>query len=220
MFIAPDSMHIPTQSPNLDDLGLERLSPDLPAIRTHLNASFPSEVAPNGVETWILLEDLNPGQRYEIRVCWLATQPSSFSLSTFTLPEVFDHPPLMSSLSEFSYNRLADLERQSDPSALIRRPLKSVPEPESILFLQVITAADYFTTEKSLMENPPPVDVDIILDPYLFNVFPRSLVPTAGYILIIALGAWFVSRIIWSGLANIAQSSSKASASSTEKKRS
>lgn len=73
MFIAPESIHIPPQHPNLDDLGLERLSPSLPAVRTHLNASFPSENAPEGAVSWTLLEDLNPGQRYEVRICWLAT---------------------------------------------------------------------------------------------------------------------------------------------------
>lgn len=81
------------------------------------------------------------------------------------------------------------------------------PEPESILFLQILTAADYFTVDKALMENPPPVEVDIILDPFLLNIFPRSLLPTAVYILIIAVCAWFISQLIWVGLANIAQSS-------------
>lgn len=81
------------------------------------------------------------------------------------------------------------------------------PQPESILFLQILTAADYFTIDKALMDNPPPVEVDIILDPFLLNIFPRSLVPTAVYILIIAVCAWFISQLIWDGLANIAQSS-------------
>jgi hypothetical protein len=46
------------------------------------------------------------------------------------------------------------------------------------------------------MEQVPPVFVDIILDPYIFNVFPRSLIPTASYIVIIAVGGWFLSKCI------------------------
>jgi len=47
-----------------------------------------------------------------------------------------------------------------------------------------------------LMEDVPPVFVDIILDPYLFNVFPRSLGPTAAYILLLAFGSWYLSKYI------------------------
>jgi len=49
---------------------------------------------------------------------------------------------------------------------------------------------------KTLMANVPPVFVDIILDPYIFNVFPRSLLPTAAYIIILAIGGWLVARYI------------------------
>lgn len=135
-------------------------------------------------------------------------------MSTFTLPEVFDHPPLISSLSAYSYDRLAVLERHAETEDPTRRqsriPMEKSrlePEPESVLFLQIFTAADYFTVDKALMDNPLPVEVDIILDPYIFNIFPKSLVPTAVYILIIAVGAWFVSLLVWSGLSNVAQSS-------------
>jgi len=62
-------------------------------------------------------------------------------------------------------------------------------EVSSTLFLRVFAAADYFTTNKTLMEQVPPVYVDIILDPFIFNIFPRSLVPTAAYIMLIAIGS-------------------------------
>lgn len=50
------------------------------------------------------------------------------------------------------------------------------------------------------MQNVPPVAVDLILDPFLFNVFPRSLVPTAGWIVLVAilavvLGRWAVNEV-------------------------
>jgi hypothetical protein len=65
------------------------------------------------------------------------------------------------------------------------------------LFLRVRAAADFFTTDKELMSSPPSVDVDLILDPFVFNVFPRSLGPTAAYIIVLACGAWIVSGRVW-----------------------
>lgn len=50
------------------------------------------------------------------------------------------------------------------------------------------------------MQHVPPVAVDLILDPFLFNIFPRSLIPTAGWILIVAvlaivLGRWIAGEV-------------------------
>jgi hypothetical protein len=67
---------------------------------------------------------------------------------------------------------------------------------ESTLFLQVLAAADYYTMNKTLMEHVPPVYADIILDPYFLNVFPRSLVPTAVYIVLLAIGSWYLAKCI------------------------
>lgn len=47
------------------------------------------------------------------------------------------------------------------------------------------------------MDNVPPVLVDIILDPYLLNIFPTSLLPSAGYILMVAVASWFLSGYVW-----------------------
>lgn len=44
------------------------------------------------------------------------------------------------------------------------------------------------------MRDVPPVAVDVILDPFLWNVFPRSLVPTAGWIVVVAVVAGVVGR--------------------------
>jgi hypothetical protein len=73
IFLAPTTATVPSGEPDIDDLGLERLSPESPVVRTHLNASFPSNDAPEGTDSWFFLENLIPGQRYEVRVCWLAT---------------------------------------------------------------------------------------------------------------------------------------------------
>jgi hypothetical protein len=71
--MAPPPNIIPAENPAIDESGLERLSPADYIVRTTLNASFPTEDAPEGTESWFYLEDLRPGQRYEVRICWLAT---------------------------------------------------------------------------------------------------------------------------------------------------
>ncbi|KAL1968732.1 hypothetical protein VTN77DRAFT_1558 [Rasamsonia byssochlamydoides] len=226
IFIAPHPSPIPAENPGLDDLGLERLSPSGFVVRTYLNASFPTEDAPRGSESWFYLEDLNPGQRYEVRICWLATQPTAFTLTTYTLPETISDPALLSALGAFSSARLSsttsppshsDLSgghNQQDPVVPVphqpkarhhrhhRRsrstvektqdPLGLTSQAESVLFLRVFAAADYFTLNTSLTETVPPVMVDVILDPFLLNVFPRSLVPTAVWIVVVAALAWFI----------------------------
>lgn len=45
-----------------------------------------------------------------------------------------------------------------------------------------------------MMQNVPPVLADVILDPFLLNVFPKSLVPTAGWIAVVAAVAVVISR--------------------------
>ena len=69
----------------------------------------------------------------------------------------------------------------------------ATPTSSTFLFLQIFAKADYFTLNKTMMDNVPPVQVDVILDPYLLNVFPKSLVPTAGYLVVIAAAGWFLS---------------------------
>jgi hypothetical protein len=44
------------------------------------------------------------------------------------------------------------------------------------------------------MARPEPVAVDLILDPFIWNVFPRSLVPTAGWVVVVGVVAFFVAR--------------------------
>lgn len=46
------------------------------------------------------------------------------------------------------------------------------------------------------MQDVPPVKVELIIDPFLWNVFPRSLVPTAGWIAVVGLVALVVARWI------------------------
>jgi len=75
----------------------------------------------------------------------------------------------------------------------------------SVLFLRIFAAADYFTPNKTLMENVPLVHVDIILDPFVLNVLPRSLLPTAAFMVLVAFVSWFLGNRVAAWLQSIAQ---------------
>lgn len=80
IFLGPESIATPTQHPNLDDLHLDRISPEHSSLRTRLAAEFPDDNAPMGKASWALVEGLGPGRRYEIRICWVATVGPSQSV--------------------------------------------------------------------------------------------------------------------------------------------
>lgn len=73
IFLGPPAVDIPSAYPSLEALRLDSLTPDNGLIRTHLEAQFPSSLYPNGRPTWLILDGLSEGQRYEVRVCWAAT---------------------------------------------------------------------------------------------------------------------------------------------------
>lgn len=128
-------------------------------------------------------------------------QPTAFRLDTFELTHVFETPELVTSLAAYSY---------AQPDAVY----PSAPTGDtSLLFLRIHTAADYYSANKTLMQNVPPVHVDIILDPFLLNVLPRSLGPTAAYIVLVAACAWLVARRIASWLQVVADTGPDGSAS-------
>ncbi|KAI9774916.1 MAG: hypothetical protein M1840_000132 [Geoglossum simile] len=210
VFLGPKAFPIPPEHPNLDDLQLASLSPRRPYLRTQLRAAFPGGGTNKGEVSWFLLEHLRAGQRYELRICWAATQPTQFWLYTYPLPTVFETPTLITSLASYSGSLqnpplvagAAEPALHGAPESIL---VPHVADPSSILFLQLFAAADYFTSNASLMQNVPLLDVDIILDPYLLNAIPRSLVPTATYIAFLAAGSWLFSGIAWSFLSAFSQ---------------
>lgn len=197
IFVAPSAQTFPSDA-SLDNLLLERLTLAKPSLRTHLNASFPTDTEPKGTQAWLLLEGLTPSQRYEVRICWLATQPTSFWLDTHTMQSVFESPELISALTTYSNTRRDNPSPGAVQEARSRMETRQdATKPSTFLFLQIFAAADYFSLDKALMDNVPPVHVDVILDPYLLNIFPQSLLPTAMYIVIVAVAGWFASRLIY-----------------------
>jgi hypothetical protein len=205
IFLAPSPIQIPTTHPTLEDLHLHALTPQNTTQRTHLRAAFPTTDNPDGIATWLLLDKLTAGQRYEVRICWAATQPTSFDLSVYELEKVFSSPELITSLAQFSATRQPSLGDETNLEQQQEQAKQSVAREieESMLFLRILAKADYYTMDQALMENVPPVYVDVILDPFLMNVFPKSLVPTAIYIVVLAVGAWVLGKWVSAWILNI-----------------
>jgi hypothetical protein len=225
IFLGPSAIALPNARPGLGDLDVDTLEPaELPILATQLSVEFPTKSTPRGLESWYLLRGLEEGRRYEVRICWPAfvsprkftalclflslhgigvhlsgfvcllteaQQPTDFWLDTFPITRVFDTPELISSLARYS-----DRARTSPPQTLGYTADGSATA-QSLLFLRVQAAASYYSTNKTLMAYPPPVDVDIILDPFVLNILPRSLGPTVIYIAVVAVAAWFISGYIY-----------------------
>lgn len=116
------------------------------------------------------------------------------------MSEAFATPELIASLSNYSEGR------QGIPSESQSIKATGGETRASVLFLRIIAAADYYSTNKTLMLHVPPVDVDIILDPFLLNVLPQSLLPTGVYLIVLAIIAWFLANYIWQILSEVATS--------------
>ncbi|KAI1781255.1 hypothetical protein F4818DRAFT_33610 [Hypoxylon cercidicola] len=201
IFLGPATINIPSGHPTHVDI----LTPSNSTIRTHLEAQFPNAELPHGKATWLILDELIEGQRYEVRVCWAATQPTAFRIAVYDVPTVFENLELISDLSEHSWSRqLLEGHRESQRGSTTSPRSSSSGRKASVLLLQILTAADYYTMNKTLMRDVPPVYVDIILDPFIFNVLPRSLLPTVGYIVVVAIASWFISRQISVWIRNVA----------------
>lgn len=106
---------------------------------------------------------------------------------------MWDTPELISSLATYAFSRQSD---QDDANAHQASQSRGREQESSLLFLRVSASADYFTDNDTLMAKVEPVSVDLILDPFLFNALPRSLMPTVAYIVLVALSAWFLSKRI------------------------
>ncbi|TQV97995.1 hypothetical protein V2A60_006304 [Cordyceps javanica] len=211
IFTGPEPVTYPLASPSLDDLNLDVIRPGNLSIRTHLSRVFHDDSdpelkgKPRGRASWFLLDDLTPGQRYELRVCWAAIEPTEFTIDVHELDSVWETPDLILSLANYSSARQADAE---DQTPQVRRrgqsPADAKERKSSLLLLQVHAAADYFSHHPELMSKPPPVLVDLILDPYFLNVVPESLLLTAGYVVLVSVATFFLARWITNRMTSIA----------------
>lgn len=115
---------------------------------------------------------------------------------------VFETPALLQSLYE--YTKASQDSDAEQTRRVQKQPAEEKERTASVLLLQVHAAADYFSHHPELMDRPPPVLVDLILDPYLYNAVPSSLILTAAYILLVSVGMLFIAKRIANGLSTIA----------------
>ncbi|KAM0474796.1 hypothetical protein ACHAPX_007317 [Trichoderma viride] len=215
IFTAPEPITLSNIPPALEGQNIPVLGPSTRwSIRTNLTRVFPLSQEETGQEeqgypSWLLLDNLTPGQRYELRVCWSALQPTAFTLDTYTLSTIFSTPSLLQSLTQHTTTSTQEQIVNEDTEAHQQKssnPSLTAVNGSSVLLLRVLAAADYFSHHSSLMKDPPPVLVDLILDPYLYNVLPQSLVPTVGYIIVVSIVSWFVARWVSNSLVSVATS--------------
>ncbi|RFU75662.1 hypothetical protein TARUN_6555, partial [Trichoderma arundinaceum] len=197
------------------------------SIRKNLTRVFPLNQGEDedgrGHPTWVLLDKLTPGQRYELRVCWSALddenshsspkkQPTAFTLDAYPLTTVLSTPSLLKSFTNppgSPPSKLSPQQQECMEDLRSKLPFDHLPpERHSVFLVRVLAAADYVSHHASLMTDPPPVLVDLILDPYLYNVLPQSLVPTVCYLVVVGIVTWFVARWVARSLTSFASTSS------------
>lgn len=126
-------------------------------------------------------------------------QPTSFTLTTYSIPQVLEEPDLVTSLAHYEISHTPSAEEDGKERGDFET------KESSKLLLRVVTAADYFTDDEKLMKHPEPVHVDLILDPFLYNVLPRSLAPTVMYIAALVPVAWIVARWVSGRMVSVAR---------------
>lgn len=159
IFLGPEPINVPDLKPSFENLDLITLNPQQSTVRLPLQRAFPNSSHPKGLSSWYLLSNLEKDRRYEVRICWAATEPTEFWLQEHTVDHVFDTSALISDLATFSEANNHD-PRHFSASAQALKGVK-VEGHQSLLFLHIHSAADYFTTNETLMTDPPPVLVDI-----------------------------------------------------------
>jgi hypothetical protein len=131
-------------------------------------------------------------------------EPTEFTMDVYELDHVWATPGLMVSLANYAYAKMPEPKFQTEGQNEDEKKPTQQERTASVLLLHIQAAADYFSHHSSLMKDPPPVLVDLILDPYILNVLPRSLIPTVGYIVAVAVATWLFARWITASLQNVA----------------
>ncbi|QPG97950.1 hypothetical protein C2857_007083 [Epichloe festucae Fl1] len=196
IFTGPPPSRLPGTNSTLSSLKIHTLTHNEASIRTTLDRVFASQQSgPRGLSSWVLLANLTESQRYELRICWSALEPTRVDIKAHVLDVVLEDPGLLQSLNTFSASRR--------DARTVERSTAELSDSPSLL-IEIQAAADYFTDNKELMSNPPPVLVDLILDPFLLNVLPHSLSPTVCYLLLLSVATWFMARWFSSSLLSVA----------------
>ena len=129
-------------------------------------------------------------------------------MDSYELDTVWDTPELIQSLAQYAASRQPDNESEKQQPTAHKPPSdESGSRKASVLLVHIRAAADYFVDDVKLMKNPPPVLVDLVLDPFVLNLANQSLMPTVGYLVVVGVVTWFASRWIASRLQSVAGSS-------------
>ncbi|CUS09982.1 unnamed protein product [Tuber aestivum] len=171
-------------------------SPTCEGICHQLRVTLDTSFIGSGERHWVALDHLEQGKRYEVRICWAATSPTDFTLNIYTASQLLDNPSLFANMTAYAFHRLS-----LSPISELYAPSAA---PRSVLYLDIQAKAGYYTHEKPRMESPDPVEVEIILDPFILNVLPESLLPTVVMIVLITLFAFWASGRVYNALRNIA----------------
>ena len=123
-------------------------------------------------------------------------------MNVYELGTVWDSPELIQSLS--GYATAIDSTARKETGNLHDKD--EAEKLTSVMLLKVQAVADYYTDDKELMKTPPPVLVEIILDPFFYNFMNSSLVPAVAYLTFVGVVTWFLARWITFQLQLIAQS--------------
>ncbi|KAG0132160.1 hypothetical protein HOY82DRAFT_558244 [Tuber indicum] len=178
--------------------GLLRLSPSHSCEGTchELRVTLDTSFIGSGERHWVVLDHLEQGRRYEVRICWAATSPMDPTLNIYTAPQLLDKPSLLANVTAYATRQLSfsPANELSGPSAA----------PRSVLYLDIRAKAGYYTHEKRRMETPDPVEVEITVDPFVLNVLPESLLPIAVMVILTTLSAFWTSGRVYSALRDIA----------------
>ncbi|KAA8893937.1 hypothetical protein FN846DRAFT_976710 [Sphaerosporella brunnea] len=188
---APSSWSLNGVGDHLPQLAPSEHCSNCRAIRSRLSTSF----AGKGAEHWVKIDGLKEAKRYEVRICWAATQPTDFTLDLYT-PEQVLAESLLDSIREYSSNS----------------PTARIEGEGQVLYLRVLAKTAYVSSSRARMENPEPVDVDIILDPYLLNVLPESLLKIVGLLVVVAVFSWWLGGWVHRALLGVASSGKSAKA--------
>lgn len=72
IFVAPPALPNRDIHSAVDELQVHKFDPLASSIRLHLPVIFPNATYEQGLASWYILDDLEPGRRYEVRICWAA----------------------------------------------------------------------------------------------------------------------------------------------------
>lgn len=203
VFVAPAPQSLHAADPAFTSLTLQTLDLSSPVLRVDLARAPPganNEDTPSAptTQSWFLLKNLSSGQRYELRINSAAIQPSRFHLDTFPLSEVLDTPALRDALTEYVNSH----DGQRGTGSRVGQSIVGDGKASSLL-VRVKARADFYTADEALMESPGDVLADIILDPYVWNAVPESLLLTITYIAVLAVASWFLSQAVWTWLLRV-----------------